>query len=91
LGEYVSVTGNDLFLNKSESILFQIRMEESCNFIKGVDQQTITVCAKGEIKEGINIESEIKISQGDWLIFSKDLKEGYQRVVRVVKVGRYSI
>jgi serine/threonine protein kinase len=88
LGEYVSVTGNDLFLNKSESILFQIRMEESCNFIKGVDQQTITVCAKGEIKEGINIESEIKISQGDWLIFSKDLKEGYQRVV---KVGRYSI
>ncbi len=88
LGEYVSITKNDLFLNKSESILFQIRMEENYNFIKGADQKTITVFAKGEIKEGINIENETKISQGDWLIFSKDLKEGYQRVV---KVGRYSI
>ena len=88
LGEYVSVTGNDLFLNKSESILFQIRMEENYNFIKGVDQRTITVFTKGEIKERINIENETKISQGDWLIFSKGLKEDYQRVI---KVGRYSI
>jgi eukaryotic-like serine/threonine-protein kinase len=88
LGEYVSITENDLFLNKSESILFQIKMEENYNFIKGIDQQAITVFTKGEIKEGINIENETKISQGDWLIFSKDLKEGYQRVI---KVGRYSI
>ena len=88
LGEYIPITENDLFLNKSESILFQIRMEENYNFIKGANQKTITVFAKGEIKEGINIENETKISQGDWLIFSKELKEGYQRVV---KVGRYSI
>lgn len=88
LGEYISVTENDLFLNKSKSILFQIRMEENYNFIKGIDQKTISVFAKGEIKEGINIENETKISQGDWLIFSKDLNEGYQRVI---KVGRYSI
>lgn len=87
LGKYVPVTENDLYLNKSESILFQIKMEENYTFIKGVNQKSITVFTKGEIKEGINIENETKISQGDWLIFSKDLKEGYQRVI---KVGRYS-
>ena len=87
LGKYVPVTENDLYLNKSESILFQIKMEENYNFIKGVNQKSITVFTKGEIKEEVSIENETKISQGDWLIFSKDLKEGYQRVI---KVGRYS-
>lgn len=88
LGEYISITESDLFLNKSESILFQIKMEENYNFIKGVNQKSITVFTKGEIKEEVSIENETKISQGDWLIFSKDLKEGYQRVV---KVGRYRV
>ncbi len=88
LGKYVPVTENDLYLNKSESILFQIKMEENYNFIKGVNQKSITVFTKGEIKEEVSIENETKISQGDWLIFSKDLKEGYQRVV---KVGRYRV
>jgi serine/threonine protein kinase len=88
LGEYISITENDLFLNQSESILFQIRVEENYNFIKGINQKTITVFAKGKIKEGINIQNEIKTSQENWFIFSKELKKGYQRIV---KVGRYSI
>lgn len=87
LNEYISITENDVFLNNSEEILFEIKIGEEYNYIRGVNKKTITVFAQGKLKEGIDISSETKVSQGNWLIFSKDLNEAYQRVI---KVGRYN-
>lgn len=88
LDEYIPVTENDVFLNKSDSILFEIKVGAEYNYIRGVNQKAITVFAHGKLKEGVDIKDETRVSQGNWLIFSKELNEAYQRVI---KVGRYNI
>ena len=85
LGKYIAITEDDLFLNKSDDVLFEIKCVKDANFIRGISKKDITVYTKGEIKEGVNIGEETQISLGNWLIFSKDLQDSYQRVI---KVGR---
>jgi len=88
LNRYISITENDLYLNNSNNIILKIKISEHYNFIKGVSKKMITVFAKNKIKENINIEKETKISQGDWLIFSKELDSKYQRVITARKYNR---
>ena len=86
--EYIPILENDLYLNGSESILYSIKMDEKFNYIKGNTQTNITVYAKNKIKK-VSIKSELKVSQGDWYIFSKDFEDNnYQRLIKVKRYDR---
>ena len=88
LNEYIPVTENDVFINKSEAILFEIKIGDKYNYIRGVNQKTIAVIAEDKIKEGVDIEKETKVSQGDWYLLSRNNKEVYQRVIKVKRYNR---
>lgn len=83
--KYITIIEHDLFLNNSSIELFNIKVAKDYIFIKGIHQQTLSVCKDGKVKKDIDISMEIKVSQDNWLIFSKDVGSDYQRILKVRK------
>lgn len=86
--DYIVITENDLFLNGSDLELFKTRIVEDYIFIKGINQKKVTVYKNGEVKENVSITNEIKVSQDNWFIFSKELNSDYQRVIKIRKYAQ---
>ncbi len=82
--EYISMTGNDLFLNASNVELFKIKTDETKVYIKGITQSEISICNEKTLKvKDINIENEITIEYGDFFLFNRTSKSNYQRVIKI--------
>ena len=84
----ISITENDLYLNGSNKILLQLKFEQNYIIINGIEKKEITVFKDGKIKENIDISNGLKASYDDWIMFSKNLDEEYQRVIKVRKYPR---
>jgi len=85
---FTDITENDLYLNNSNNVVLKIKIEKDFIIIHGDKMKKITVFKDGKLKENIDISSELRVSQDDWIIFSKDINSEYQRVLKVRKYPR---